>query len=96
MIHAFMTSLPGALARRAKPEAEIRAEAQQKGLSKADENMEVYQSASLLAPRADPPAQTDNRDWAIEFEDYFKRIAVPTSILVADNKAGGAPSCARK
>ncbi|MGZ8495951.1 MAG: hypothetical protein ACXWWP_08640, partial [Candidatus Binatia bacterium] len=28
--------------------------------------------------------------WAIEFETYFKRIAVPTTILVADHKAGGA------
>ncbi len=89
MIHAFMTSLPGALARRAKPEAEIRAEAQQKGLSKADENLEVYK-AHHFSPHALTRLQTDNRDWAIEFETYFKRIAVPTTILVADHKAGGA------
>jgi hypothetical protein len=36
MLHAFVTSLPGSLARRNKPEAEIRAEARQKGLSKAN------------------------------------------------------------
>jgi hypothetical protein len=42
MIHAFVTSLPGALVRRNRPETEIRAEAQQKGLSKADADMEVY------------------------------------------------------
>jgi len=89
MIHAFMTSLPGALARRAKPETEIRAEAQQKGLSKADENLEVYK-AHHFSPHALTRLQTDNRDWAIEFETYFKRIAVPTTILVADHKAGGA------
>jgi pimeloyl-ACP methyl ester carboxylesterase len=89
MIHAFMTSLPGALARSAKPEAEIRAEAQQKGLSKADENLEVYK-AHHFSPHALTRLQTDNRDWALEFETYFKRIAVPTTILVADHKAGGA------
>ena len=50
MMHAFMTALPGALARRDKPEAEIRAEAQQKGSSRADEDLEVYRNASL-SPR---------------------------------------------
>ena len=44
MLHAFMTALPGALARRNKPEAEIRAEARQKGLSQSDEDMEVYRN----------------------------------------------------
>ena len=29
----------------------------------------------------------DNRDWVFAFEDHLKRIAVPTMILVADNKA---------
>ena len=89
MIHAFVTSLPGALARRNKPEAEIRAEAKQKGLSKADENLEVYK-AHHFSPHALTRLQTDNRDWAIDFENYFKRIAVPTLLLAGDHKAGGA------
>jgi pimeloyl-ACP methyl ester carboxylesterase len=89
MIHAFVTSLPGALARRAKPEAEIRAEARQKGLSKADEDMEVYK-AHHFSPHALTRLQTDNRDWAIAFEGYFKRIAVPTLLLAGDHKNGGA------
>ena len=87
MIHAFMTALPGALARRAKPEAEIRAEAKQKGLSQADEDMEVYRNHHFSA-HALTRLLTDNRDWAFSFEDHFKRIAVPTMILVADHKAG--------
>jgi pimeloyl-ACP methyl ester carboxylesterase len=89
MIHAFMTSLPGALVRRNRPETEIRTEAQQKGLSKADADMEVYK-AHHFSPHALTRLQTDNREWALEFANYFKRIAVPTMVLVGDNKAGGA------
>ena len=89
MIHAFMTALPNALARRNKPEADIRAEVKQKGLSKAEEDMEVYRNHHFAA-HALTRLLTDNRDWAFGFEDHFKRIAVPTRILVADNKAGGA------
>lgn len=89
MLHAFMTALPNALARRHKPEAEIRAETKQKGMSKADEEMEVYRNHHFSAD-ALTRLLTDNRDWAFGFEDHFKRIAVPTKILVADHKVGGA------
>jgi pimeloyl-ACP methyl ester carboxylesterase len=89
MMHAFMTALPGALARRNRPEAEIRAEAKQKGMSQANEDMEVYRHHHFAA-HALTRLLTDNRDWAFGFEDHFKRIAVPTKILVADHKAGGA------
>jgi pimeloyl-ACP methyl ester carboxylesterase len=86
MLHAFVTSLPGGLARRHKPESEIRAEARQKGLSKTDEDLEVYRNHHFSAD-ALTRLLTDNRDWAFGFEDHFKRIAVPTMILVADSKA---------
>jgi len=89
MIHAFMTALPNALARSNKPEAEIRAEAKHKGLSQAEQDMEVYRNHHFAA-HALTRLLTDNRDWAFGFEDHFKRIAVPTTILVADHKAGGA------
>ncbi len=89
MLHAFMTALPGALARCNKPETEIRAEAKQKGLSQTDEDMEVYRNHHFSA-QALTRLMTDNRDWAFAFEDHFKRLAVPTKILVADNKVGGA------
>lgn len=89
MLHAFMTALPGGLARRNKPEAEIRAEAKQKGLSQADEDMEVYRNHHFAA-HALTRLLTDNRDWAMGFEDHFKRLAVQTTILVADHKVGGA------
>jgi pimeloyl-ACP methyl ester carboxylesterase len=89
MIHAFMTALPNALARLKRPEAEIRAEAKQKALSKPDEDLEVYRHRHFSAD-ALTRLLTDNRDWAFGFEDHFKRIAVPTTILVADYKAGGA------
>ena len=78
-----------ALARSNKPETEIRAEAKQKNLSKADEDMEVYRNHHFAA-HALTRLLTDNREWSFGFEDYFKRIAVPTTILVADHKAGGA------
>jgi len=89
MIHAFMTALPNALARQNRPEAEIRAEAKQKGLSQAGEDMEVYRHHHFAA-HALTRLLTDNRDWAFGFEDHFKRIVVPTNILVADHKVGGA------
>ena len=89
MIHAFMTALPNALARSTKPEAEIRADAKQKGMSQAEEDMEVYRNHHFAA-HALTRLLTDNRDWAFGFEDHFKRIAVPTTILVADYKVGGA------
>ena len=89
MMHAFMTALPGALARRNKPESEIRAEAKKKSLSQADEDLEVYRNHHFAA-HALTRLLTDNRDWAFGFEDHFKRIAVPTTILVADHKFGGA------
>lgn len=89
MIHAFVTSLPGALVRRHRAEADIRSEAKQKGLSQADEDMEVYRNHHFSA-QALTRLLTDNRDWAFGFEDFFKRIAVPTKLLIADHKAGGA------
>ena len=51
--------------------------------------MEVYRNHHFAA-HALTRLLTDNRDWAFGFEDHFKRIAVPTTILVADHKAGGA------
>jgi pimeloyl-ACP methyl ester carboxylesterase len=51
--------------------------------------MEVFRNHHFSA-QALARLMTDNRDWAFGFEDYFKRIAVPTKILVADNKVGGA------
>ena len=95
MLHAFVTALPGALARLTRPEAEIRAEARQKGLSQADENMEVYRNRHFSAD-AITRLLTDNRDWAFAFEDHLKRIAAPTMVLVADNKAAQPGACARK
>ena len=86
MLHAFVTSLPGAIARHDKPEAEIRAEAKLKGLSGADEDLEVYRNHHFSA-NALTRLLTDNRDWVFAFEDHLKRIAVPTMILVADSKA---------
>ena len=86
MIHAFVTALPGALARRHRPEAEIRAEAGEKGLSQSDQDLEVYRNHHFSAA-AITRLLTDNRDWAFGFEEHFKRIAVPTMVLVADSKA---------
>lgn len=86
MLHAFVTSLPGALGRRNKPEAEIRAEARREGLSQTAEDFEVYRNHHFSA-EALIRLLTDNRDWVFACEDHLKRIAIPTMILVADNKA---------
>jgi pimeloyl-ACP methyl ester carboxylesterase len=86
MLHAFVTSLPRALDRRSKPEAEIRAEARQKGLSNTEEDLEVYRNHHFSA-EALTRLLTDNRDWVFAFDDHLKRIAVPTVILVADSRA---------
>ena len=48
--------------------------------------MEVYRNHHFSA-EAIRRLLTDNRDWAFAFEDHLRRIAVPTMILVADNKA---------
>jgi len=88
MLHAFVTALPQSLARHNRPEAEIRADARKRGLSKADEDMEVYR-AHHFSPLAITRLLSDNRDWAYACEEHMRRITVPTLVLVADVKAGG-------
>lgn len=88
MLNVFVTGLPSALARRDRPEVEIRAEAKQRGLSKADEEVEVYRQHHF-SPHAVTRLMTDNRDWVFACEEHLKRIRVPTMILVADIKAPG-------
>ncbi len=88
LINAFVTSLPQALARHARPEAEIRAEAQQRGLTPEETDQEVYRHHHFSTD-AITRLLTDNRDWAFACEEYLKRIGVPTLILVADIDAGG-------
>ncbi|MGH7783652.1 MAG: hypothetical protein ACREO5_07425 [Candidatus Binatia bacterium] len=69
MLHAFVTSLPVPLARRNKPESEIRAEAKQRGLSKADEDREGYRNHHFFS-QALKRLLTDNRHWVLAFEDH--------------------------
>ena len=88
MIHAFVTALPQALARRNRPEAEIRAEGQQNGLTQEQIDQEVYRHHHF-SPQALTRLLTDNRDWAFMCEERMKRISVPTLVLVADINAGG-------
>ena len=83
MQHAFVTALPGALARLARPEEEIRAEARERGLSPEQEDWEVYRNRHF-SPHALTRLLTDNRDWALASEERLRRIQVPTLILVGD------------
>lgn len=88
MVNAFVTSLPQGLARRERPEAEIRAEAEQRGLSTVEADAEVYRHHHF-SPHAITRLLTDNRDWAFRCEDHMRRVAAPTLVLVADIAAGG-------
>jgi pimeloyl-ACP methyl ester carboxylesterase len=89
MIHAAVSSLPQALARRARPVAEIRAEAKQRGLTKKQADQEVYRHHHFSA-EAVTRLLTDNREWAFACTEYIRRFAVPTLVLAADFNVGGA------
>ena len=88
MVNTHVTSLPQALARHNRPEAEIRAEAMSLGLSQQEADDLVYRHHHF-SPHAVTRLLTDNRSWAFQCEEHMKRIAVPTQVLVADIKAGG-------
>lgn len=87
MVNAFVTSLAQAMARHNRPEAEIRADAQKRGLSKADEDVEVYRHHHF-SPHAVTRLLTDNRSWAFAAEDHLRRVKVATLVLVGDINAG--------
>ena len=88
MVNAFVTLLPGFLAMRNRPEAEIRAEAQRRGLTPEETQREVYRHHHFSRD-AITHVTTENRDWALACEESIRRIAVPTLILVGDNSVGG-------
>ena len=90
MQHAFVTALPGGLARLERPEDEIRAEARERGLSPEQEDWEVYRNRHFSA-HALTRLLTDNRDWALASEERLRRIQVPTLILVGDATASPQP-----
>ena len=88
MTNAFVTSLPQALARHARPESEIREDARGRGLTQEEADLEVYRHHHF-SPDAVTRLLSDNRDWAFACEDYIRRFSVPTRVLVADINAGG-------
>ena len=88
MVYAFVTALPQGLARHNRPEAEIRAEGLERGLTPEEIDQDVYRHHHF-SPDALTRLLTDNRDWAFRCEDYMRRIQVPTLVLVADINAGG-------
>ena len=78
MVDAFVTVVPRLLARRERPESELRSEALDRGLSAEQADREVY-LATHLAPNALTQVSTV----------FLARIGAPTLVLVADEKAGG-------
>ena len=88
MINAFVTSLPQGLARHNRPEAEIRADGQRRGLTAQQIDDDVYRHHHF-APHALTRLLTDNREWAFQCEQHMRRIQVPTLVLVSDIAAGG-------
>lgn len=90
MLHAFVTSLPGSVARRTRPEAEIRADADKRGLSEKQQDAEVYRSHHFSA-HAVTRLMTDNRDWALACEEHLRRVQIPTLILAGDSSVSPQP-----
>ncbi|MCY4576246.1 MAG: alpha/beta hydrolase [Chloroflexi bacterium] len=88
MVNVHVTSLAQAMARHNRPEAEIRAEAKEQGMSEQEADELVYRHHHF-SPHAVTRLLTDNRQWAFRCEDHMRRIAVPTLVLVADIAAGG-------
>ncbi len=88
MVNTHVTSLPMALARHNRPEADIRAEAQSQGMSQEEADDLVYRHHHF-SPHAVTRLLTDNREWAFRCEDHMRRINAPTLVLVADINAGG-------
>ena len=88
MIDAFATLVPGFVARSGRSEGEVRAEAEQRGLSQQQIDRELYLHRKFPSEALTQVAY-ENRGWALECEDFLRRIAVPTLMLVADQRAGG-------
>lgn len=88
-INSFVTSLPVGLSRRNKPESEILAEAKSKGLTDEETDQEIYRHHHFSGNALTHLLQ-DNRSWALECENYLRRISIPTVILAGNNAMGGA------
>jgi pimeloyl-ACP methyl ester carboxylesterase len=88
-INSFATSLPVGLARLNRPESEIREQGIQNKLTPDEIKFEIYRHHHF-SPAALTHLLKDNRSWAFSCEDFIQRIKVPTLVLVADNKLGGA------
>lgn len=88
MVNAFVTSLPQGLARHNRPESDIRADGEGRGLTPEQIEEEIYRHHHF-SPHALTRLLTDNREWAFQCEEHMRRIQVPTLVLVADINAGG-------
>ena len=88
MIDAFMTLLPQFHARHERGEAQVRSDALGSGMSAEQAEREVYLHRRF-PQEALTQVAVENRDWALRCEDFLRRIAVPTLVLVGDSAAGG-------
>lgn len=88
MINAFVTSLPSLLARRKRPDDDLRAEMRGAGLKEEEIETELVRLRKF-SEDALTRLLTDNRDFAFRCEEYLRRIQVPTLIIAADPTAGG-------
>ena len=88
MEDAFATVVPDVLARRERAEADLRADAEARGLQGDALERDVYLATHFL-PHALEQVSTVNRSWALECDAFLARIAAPTLVLVADEHAGG-------
>ncbi len=88
-ISSFVTSLPIGLARLTKPESQIRSEAKLNGLTEEETVSEVFRHHHFSGNALTHLLQ-DNRNWALDCENYLRRISIPTLVLVGNNELGGA------
>ena len=88
MVDAFATVVPTVSSRVERPEEAVRAEALASGATPEAAEREVYINYHF-SPELLLRIAVENRDWALECEDYLARAAAPTLLLVADPDAGG-------
>lgn len=88
LLSAFVTNLPVILNRRKLSDKELTEEFRQQGMAQPAIDQSLVRLRKF-SEKALTRLLTDNRDFALNCEEYLKRIIVPTMIIAADPAAGG-------
>ena len=88
MVDAFATVVPAVSSKLDRTEEDVRTEALASGATLEAAEREVYINYHF-SPELLLRIAVENRDWALECEDYLARATAPALLLVADPDAGG-------